>query len=254
MRKNFTAALAALLLLAGAATASAWDVREMNATIDQTNFLVNNGCSGTLIDAKSGFILTAHHCITDQYETVDREVVGDDGVVKKEKVRRLKEGSVSQLTFDGSAQTTTTSYRFRIKAMDSKRDLALLQIVAKLPHKTQAPIACDAPIRGETVYVVGNPTGVMYSSVTKGIVSSTQRTYSTINFGDGSQADAPLMQVSAGVIGGNSGGAVYNAAGKLVGVPVLAHRSNEVLGFAAPLGDIRTFLKDNKIEGIVDCP
>jgi len=36
--------------------------------------------------------------------------------------------------------------------------------------------------------------------------------------------------------------------GEFVGVPVLAHRVNEVLGFAVPLPMVRKFLVDNKFE------
>jgi S1-C subfamily serine protease len=57
------------------------------------------------------------------------------------------------------------------------------------------------------------------------------------------QGDNGLMQVSSGVIGGNSGGAAYDADGLFVGVPVRASQVNEVIGLAVPLSDVRAFLK-----------
>lgn len=244
MRK-LAAALISLLFLVPTAARS-WSVEDMNAAIDETNFLVNAGCSGTLIDVKNRYILTAAHCVDAQYETVEREVIDDKGIVKKEKYRKLKPGTVSQFTFDASGQSTRTlSYRVRLKAVESRIDLAVLQVIGELPNKTAAPLAESEPRRGERVYVVGNPAGVLYASVVTGIVSSTQRTNASIGFDDND--DARLMQVSAGVIGGNSGGAVYNDRGQLIGVPVVASRMNEVLGFAVPLDVIKKFLADNKL-------
>lgn len=241
--------LAAVMALFAASPAIAWDKDAMNVTIDQTNFLVNAGCSGTLVDTKNQYILTNNHCVADQYETVEREKIDDEGVVKKEKVRRMKPGTVSQFTFTGPGATVTASYRVSVKAVDAKRDLALLQVTGALPNKIAATIACKAPDRGDKVYVVGNPMGVLYSSVTVGVVSSVQRTYESIGFDDGSaNRDNALMQVSAGVVGGNSGGAAYNDQGHMIGVPVLTNRANEVLGFAVPHSEVVGFLTENKVE------
>lgn len=224
-----------------------WAVSDMNKQIDQTNFVVNQGCSGTLIDLKERLVLTANHCIDDQYVVVEEEEIDDKGEVKKKKVRKLLEGSVSQLQFDAAEQIRTVTYKTRLLAYDSSVDIALLQIVAKeIPNTKAAPIACTAPVRGEKVYAVGNPMGILYSSVTQGIVSSNQRTYGTIGVSTGK--DLPLVQFSSGIIGGNSGGAMYNDKGELAGIPVRGNRANEILGFAVPLEQITKFLKDKKQE------
>jgi S1-C subfamily serine protease len=240
MRSLFMGAIALVCI---ATSANAWNVEEMNRAIDSVNFLVNDGCSGTLLDAKEGLILTAEHCVSTQYETIKREKIGDDGVITEEKIRRLKDGSVSQLMFHGSESVQTVVYKVRLLSTSKDHDLALMKIIAPIPHAQSARIACSEPVRGEPVYIVGNPMGDLYSSVTAGIVSSTQRDYRLINF-PAPKDKAPLMQISGGVVGGNSGGSVWNVKGELVGVPVLASRINEVLGFAAPLASIKEFLKD----------
>src|SRR5690606_1351932 len=107
------------------------------------------------------------------------------------------------------------------------------------------------PIRGETVYIVGNPMGTLYSSVTVGIVSSVQRDYGLIGFDNTNQQQA-LMQISGGVVGGNSGGAAYNSNGEIIGVPVLGHRTNEVIAFATPLAAIKEFLAANKFGSLFE--
>lgn len=235
--------------LASPVVAEEWSIGAMNATIDQTNFMVNDGCSGTLIYLTKRYILTASHCVTDQYETVTREAVDDKGVVHSEKVRRLKQGSVRQLYFVGGSEVRTVTYTTKLIAVDVVKDLALLQIITpSIPNTMQATLACTAPVRGERVYIVGNPMATLYSSVVSGIVSSNQRDYRRLNFGDEAQIDEPLMQVSGGVIAGNSGGAAYNVKGELVGVPIIGSRVNETIGFAVPLDVIREFLTDNKVD------
>lgn len=239
--------IAAVLSIIPATVSAEWRIDDMNRQIDQTNFLVNRGCSGTLVDLKNRYILTAQHCVQDQYEVVEREKISDDGVITKEKVRRLKDGTVTQFVFNGGDQIKTTVYKVRLMAVDADRDLAMLQIIAPIPNTMAARLACADPRRGQTAYVVGNPAGDLYASVTAGLVSSIQRTYGLIAYGGGSREKQPLMQVSAGIVGGNSGGAVYDASGDLIGVPVLANRVNEVVAFAVPLQAIRAFLDNNKM-------
>ena len=230
--------------------AQSWGLVEMNRTIEQTNFSVNAGCSGTLISVKDRYILTANHCVAAQYELIDRETIADDGVVKTEKVRRLRDGTVTQLSFQGAESISSVVYKVRLIAVDRNRDLALMQIMGAIPNIQAAQLACTDPMRGEKVYIVGNPMGTLYSSVVDGIVSSTQRSYDSIGFPrDGADSDKQaLLQLSGGIIGGNSGGAAYNVRGEIIGVPVLGNRVNEVIGFAVPLSVVKDFLKDNKID------
>lgn len=234
----------------GASSVRAWPIDAMNLQIDQTNFLVNGGCSGTLIDIENRYVLTAAHCVDAQYKTVEIEEIADDGTVTKKQVRRVIPGEVRQLVFSGASIVQEVVYRTKLIGVDNKKDLALLQIIVEtIPNVISSRIACEAPVRGEPAYTVGNPYGVLYASVGVGIVSSVQRDYGLIGmsgFGDGPSNDEPLMQVSSGVIGGNSGGAVYNARGELIGVPVRAAQVHETIGLAVPLAEIKAFLKANK--------
>lgn len=252
MHSRLIAAVAFILCLCATscAPALAWDIKAMNTHIDQSNFVVNTGCSGTLIDLAKGYVLTANHCVADQYETVDKENVDDRGVISHEKIRRLKDGTVSQLDFKDGDIVRTVIYKVKVVAVDATRDLALLQVKATLPPLEAAVFACTSPARGEVAYVIGNPMGTLYSSVVKGIVSSLDRNYDILKVGDAEQAKQPLMQISSGVIGGNSGGSVYNDNGEMIGVPVMAHRTNEIIGFAVPLDQIKAFLADKGMSDI----
>lgn len=235
MRLIFSALLAICVVTAANA---GWSITEMNKQIDQTNVLMNDNCSGTLIDAKRGYVLTANHCIQDQFEIIDRQKIDGDGVVKTEKVRVAKRGTFSYLNFKDSDETSRSVYTYTIKLSDDQLDLAIVQTKAKLPETAQAPIACVEPIRGEKVYAVGNPYAILYSSLTEGIVSSTDRNYKMLHID--SQGDNRLIQFSAVIAGGNSGGALYNDNGELVGVNVRGGASG--IAVAVPLADIKKVL------------
>jgi S1-C subfamily serine protease len=260
---NIAVGIAAALIIAAAfcffmvaAFAAEWPIDAMNAQIDGANFLVNRGCSGTLIDKTNGYILTANHCIDTQFDVVTKQEIGDDGKVKEVKVRVAQPGTVSQLVFSGPNEVQRTQYVFHIKAADHDHDLALLKVVAKLPeYVVEAKLSCTAPKRGETVYAVGNPFGVLFGTVTKGIVASVARDYRMLGIddeGDGQSGDNGLMQITAPIEGGNSGGAIYNAIGEQIGVAVRASPVNETVAFAVPLSDLRKFLSENGVPNRCD--
>lgn len=243
MRLKLASVLAAAVLCMSLPAAA--NNAAMNARIDTTNFLVNRGCSGTLIDAKNDYILTAHHCITTQYEMVEREKIQEDGTVKKEKVRVVRPGMVSQIFYKGPAESQRNSYVYKIIRSDAELDLALLKVQAKLPYAEAPQFACNDLARLDKVYAVGNSYSVLYSSITEGIVSSVTRSYRDLglvgDLADGTESgEAGLTQHSAVIAGGNSGGALYNAAGEFTGVNVRGAATG--FSFAVPLVDVKRFL------------
>ena len=221
-----------------------WGVADMNKQVDDTSFVVNKNCSGTKI--AGDLILTANHCINEMFEDVERDVVSDNGEVTKKKFRIAVPGYVSQKFFDGVHETRTYNFRYKIMARDIKLDLAVLKTDAALPKSEISEIACKELARGDTVYAVGNQFVVLYATVTKGIVSSVQRNYEQLGISNDYQSsgqDNGFFQFTAPIAPGNSGGALYNDAGELVGVVVRGAPYN--IGLGVPLDDVRSFLKDN---------
>jgi S1-C subfamily serine protease len=237
--------LAALLLSLSLtpALAAEWDVSALNKTIDETNFIVNRGCSGTLIDAQKKYILTNYHCIDGQVSSVEREVSNPDGTVAKKKFRKYDDVNLEQNRYDAFIKTGSASYIGEIIAESKTRDLAVVRLKGAIPH-THASIFATAPVRrGDRVYIVGNPLGED-GSIVEGIVSNVNRAFD-FPWTDG--ARLPMIQISGGMAGGNSGGAAYNAKGELIGVPAAGYRNAGHLGFAIPLEVVRPFLVENCI-------
>lgn len=240
MKRMFATALAVFLACSGAAFA--WTVEAMNDTINSANFIVDGGCSGSLISKEHRLILTNHHCIGKGVKQRSREVVDeDDGTISTKKFEELVDLDVSQRSYAEHRLVGESTFKAEIVARWKESDLALLQIRADIPNQFEARVfAGDQVHRGETVFVVGNPLG-LDATVTKGVISSTTRMFRV----SWAAAEVPFIQVDAGITGGNSGGSLFNDNGELIGVPAAGIPGNGHLGLAIPFANVQQFLTDN---------
>ncbi len=128
---------------------------------------------------------------------------------------------------------------------DAETDLAVLKIDAlNLPTIAVA----NKPVTvGDVVLAIGNPFG-FGKTVTMGIVSATGRQLMNATpYEDFIQTDAAINE-------GNSGGALVNAHGELVGINTANYRQNpgaEGIGFAIPVGTAKTVLDQIIDHGMV---
>ncbi|HVV86592.1 MAG TPA: trypsin-like peptidase domain-containing protein [Kofleriaceae bacterium] len=124
-----------------------------------------------------------------------------------------------------------SEYKAKVLGIDTKADLAVLQLQGKLPPLTPITFADSSKIRlGEVVLAVGDPFGVG-KAVTMGIVSATGRN------SVGIEAYEDFIQTDAAINPGNSGGALVNMRGELVGInTAILSRSGgyQGIGFAIP--------------------
>jgi serine protease Do len=127
----------------------------------------------------------------------------------------------------------------KVVGTDAPTDLAVLKIDA--PNlKTLALGNSDAVRVGDVVLAVGNPLGVG-QTVTMGIVSAKGR--STGGAGDGSYED--FIQTDAPINRGNSGGALVNTSGELVGInsQILSPTGVNIgIGFSIPANMARSVM------------
>ncbi len=123
-----------------------------------------------------------------------------------------------------------TEYEAKIVGKDEQTDLAVIKI-----EKTGLPKAefadSDNIKVGEFAMAVGNPLG-MQSSITCGVVSAVNR---EVTDSEGKQFT--LIQTDAAINSGNSGGALVNSEGKVIGINTLKLSGTgiEGMGFAIPI-------------------
>lgn len=113
---------------------------------------------------------------------------------------------------------------------DSLNDLALVQIGAEL-NLPALQFAEGAPAPGSRVFAIGNPKG-LERTISEGLVTSLRMI-----------DNQSVLQVSAAISSGSSGGPVLNDRGEVIGVAVAALRDAQNLNFAVPAAVARAFIR-----------
>ena len=175
--------------------------------------------------AGSGFILTP-----DGYIVTNYHVVGDADTVKV-------------TLYNGD------SYDAQYIGGDEDYDIAVIKIEATdLPNVTLGN--SDSLNVGDHVLAIGNPLGELTFSMSEGIASSVNRAIDV----DGTPFN--MIQVDASINPGNSGGPLMNLYGEVVGIvsakySSYANTTVEGLGFAIPINDVQSIIKDIMENGSV---
>ena len=155
--------------------------------------------SGVIIDSESGYVVTNHHVI----ENADQIRV------------RLDDGR---------------SFEAKVVGADPEADVAVIQIPAQSLKAIKLGDS-DSLRVGDFVVAIGNPFGLSQTA-TLGIVSALGRS------GLGIEGYEDFIQTDASINQGNSGGALVNLRGELIGVntAILARGGGNVgIGFAIPV-------------------
>ena len=186
-------------------------------------------CTGVWLNQTD--ILTAGHCAEaiarhekklDDTDPVDPVDVGVHYIVSTE-VPGLKDEEPAAVHFA------------HVKAWDEDHDLALIRAAeASIPDHDSASFASSMPGLGERIFVVGHPRGLYWSYV-EGVVSA-YREREDIGM---------VVQVSAPVWFGNSGGGVFDTSGNLIGVASRLARAPNT-AFFIHQDSVKKFLHDLK--------
>jgi serine protease Do len=160
---------------------------------------VTQGAGSGVIISSDGYIVTCEHVVSDA-------------------------STIKVTTSDNK------SYDATVIGTDASSDIALIKINAS--NLTAAVIGDSSKLTtGEKAVAIGNPLGTLSGTVTEGIVSATARNITI----DGRKMS--LVQTSAQVSPGNSGGGLFNKYGELIGIVESKSSSDtnaEGLGFAVP--------------------
>ena len=190
-------------------------VADSGSPTARTRFRVSTNFASAVIIDPEGYLVTNYHVVAEAAE-----------------IRiQLSDGQIAEPELVG---------------VDRETDLALLKI--ELGQVPAIPLGSSAQLRiGDVVLAIGNPYGLT-KSVTQGIVSATGRgLLDLVTFEN-------FIQTDAAINAGNSGGALVNARGELVGIntAVLAQDSGtEGIGFAIPIDLVRGVVDQLKLNGRV---
>ena len=132
-----------------------------------------------------------------------------------------------------------TSYDATIVGADTRNDVAIIKIEAT--GLIPASLGDSEMLTvGEDVIAIGNPLGELRGTATGGIISAVRRTVEV----EGNAME--LVQTDAAISPGNSGGGLFNASGKLVGIvnAKVSDSNAEGLGFAIPVNNVLNEIND----------
>lgn len=198
---------AAVLVLLGTSVAQAQSAQEIaKRAFASTVLLVMEDANGQPLSLGSGFFVR------------DGEVASNLHVV---------EGAAR-----GYAKIVGQKPKYDIEgvtAVDPERDLVVLNI-SGVRASSLTLGSSDAVQVGETVYAVGNPQG-LEGTFSQGIVSSIREVGSD-----------KLLQITAPISPGSSGGPVLNGKGEVIGVSVATFRGGQNLNFAIPSNYLKALL------------
>ena len=163
-------------------------------------------------------------------------IISDDGyILTNNHVVSSSEAEAYYQVSEATKITVTlfdddTQYDAKIVGTDEETDLAVIKI--DKTGLTKAEFADSDSIKvGEFAMAVGSPLGLQ-SSITCGVVSAVNREVT-----DTDGKTYTLIQTDAAINAGNSGGALVNSEGKVIGVDTLKLTGEDVegMGFAIPI-------------------
>ena len=127
---------------------------------------------------------------------------------------------------DQAVVRTQAGRRYPVKRIVAEnRESDLVLITADIPMQEISPIEVSGkmPEVGEKIYAIGHPMG-LEKTVSEGIVSAIRK---MPNLGD-------IIQITAAISPGSSGGPVFNSSGVVIGVARATYRTGQNLNFAVP--------------------
>lgn len=194
----------------------------VNSTVGITTSVTTNyfGFQTTTPASGSGFILTENGYIITNYHVVEDA------------------SEIKVTTYDN------TAYEAKLVGCDESNDLAVLKVDAE----GLTPVVLgnsDQMNVGDSVVAIGNPLGELTFSLTSGSVSALNRKV-TIN-----NTAMTLIQTDCAINSGNSGGALFNAYGELIGITNAKYSGSgssssasiDNIGFAIPINSVKDIIE-----------
>ena len=203
----------------------------VNSTVGITTSVTTNsfGYQTMYAASGSGFILTSDGYIVTNYHVVEGA------------------SEIKVTTYDN------TVYKAELIGCDQSNDLAVLKIDAK----DLTPIVLgdsDQLNVGDSVVAIGNPLGELTFSLTTGSVSALNRQITV------KDTSMNLIQTDCAINSGNSGGALFNSYGEVIGITNAKYSGDssqatvDNIGFAIPVNSVRDIITSIIEKGYIEKP
>ncbi|MGM9541915.1 MAG: S1C family serine protease [Candidatus Limivicinus sp.] len=195
------------------------------STVGITTSVTTNyfGFTTTSAAAGSGFVLSDDGYILTNYHVIENST------------------SIKVTMYDGS------SYEAELIGYDESNDIAVLKVDAE----NLSPVVLgdsDNLNVGDSVVAIGNPLGELTFSLTAGVVSALDREVTLSG-----NVTMELIQTDCAINSGNSGGALFNLYGEVIGITNAKYSSSgsgasiDNIGFAIPINSVM-----NIVESIIE--
>lgn len=205
----------------------------VNSTVGITTSITTNywGYQTTSAASGSGFIITTDGYILTNYHVIESA------------------DSITVSMYDGNA------YEAALIGYDVSNDIAVLKIEAE--NLTPVVLGDSDQLNvGDSVVAIGNPLGELTFSLTAGAVSAMDREVTM-----SSNVTMKLIQTDCAINSGNSGGALFNMYGEVIGVTNAKYSSSssseasiDNIGFAIPINSIRNIVESIIEKGYISKP
>ena len=206
----------------------------VNSTVGITTSITTNywGFQTTSAAAGSGFILTEDGYILTNYHVLENS------------------NSITVAMYNGDTYDAT------LIGYDESNDVAVLKVDAE----GLSPVVLgdsDNLNVGDSVVAIGNPLGELTFSLTAGLVSAKDREVTLSN-----SLTMDLIQTDCAINSGNSGGALFNLYGEVIGITNAKYSSSSAsseasidnIGFAIPIDQVRSIFESIITNGYIVKP
>ena len=213
-------------------TAAEVYAKNVNSTVGITTSITTNywGFQSTSAASGSGFIISDDGYILTNFHVIENS------------------NSITVALYDG------TEYEAELIGYDESNDIAVLKVEAENLPPVILGDSNNMNV-GDPVVAIGNPLGELTFSLTAGTVSAMGRTVTMSN-----GITMKLIQTDCAINSGNSGGALFNMYGEVVGITNAKYSSSssgasiDNIGFAIPLNDVRSIVESLIENGYISKP
>lgn len=206
----------------------------VNSTVGITTSITTNfwGYQTTSAASGSGFILTEDGYVLTNYHVIEGA------------------SAITVTLYDG------TAYAAQLIGYDESNDIAVLKVDAK--GLTPVVLGDSDNLNvGDSVVAIGNPLGELTFSLTAGVVSALDREVTL-----SSNVTMDLIQTDCAINSGNSGGALFNFYGEVIGITNAKYSGSgssseasiDNIGFAIPINSVRDIVQSIIEKGYISKP